>query len=100
MGEGIKRRRLLSFGTGTLAGYRAAVRPIGVSVHGGSRRAPLLCAAVVVITVVAVVLHAQKSVTVVLEQSGAVQLQLLQLPPQLVPLLLLLLLPVQVRVHT
>lgn len=93
--EGRKLGRVLSFGTGVApAGPHPAPRPTVVPV-GSSCWASALSVTDVIVTV-AVVLHTQDPVTIILEQSGIVQLQVLQLLPQLVPLLLLLLLPVQV----
>ncbi len=96
--NGIKNRHPVSFGTwGALTGCHTGVRIFVVCVSGSSINASVLAViiiitiVVVVVVVVVVVLDTREPVAVVLD--GVAEPQLLQLLPQLVPLLLLLLLP-------
>lgn len=84
----------LSFGTqGALASCRDDGRVAFVCGVRSDVQALDPAIAVIVITVV-VVLHTQEPVAVILEDSRVAELQLLQLLPQFIPLLILLLLPV------
>lgn len=83
----------MSFGAwGALTGCHTDVRIIVVCGDGGSIKTLVLGIIVIIITVVVVVLS-QEAVAVVLDKSGVAELQLLQLLPQLIPLLLFLSLP-------
>lgn len=96
---GIKNWRPLSFVTrGALAGRRADVRVVVVCGDSCSLSALVLVVIIVItiVVVVVVVLDTGEPVAVVLDQIGVTEPQLLQLLPQLIPLLLLLLLPLPI----
>lgn len=89
----------MSFGTCGALGGIVVVCGDGES---GSVSALVLGVSIIIITivvVVVVVLDTRQTVAVVLNQSTVAEPQLLQLLPQLVPLLLLLLLPVKTDGH-
>jgi len=94
----------VSFGTlGALTGGHPAVWIFVVCGDGCSLSALVLVVIIITITivvVVVVVLDTWEPVAVVLDQSGAAEPQLIQLLPQLVPLLLLLLLPGRENIQT
>lgn len=86
----------MSFGAwGALTGCHAKIRIIVLCGDGGIIKALVLAVIVVIITVVVVVLP-QEAMAVVLDESRVAEPQLLQLLPQLVPLLLFLSLPEKV----
>lgn len=92
----------MSFGTwGALIGCHADVR-LFVVCGDGSRGINTLVLGVIIIVitiVVVVVLDTREPMAVVLHQSCVAEPQLIELLPQLVPLLLLLLLPARMTVE-
>lgn len=86
---------LLSFGTwGAVFNFHSDGK-VFVARGGGG----LLALVVITVVVVVVVLDTRDTVAVVLDQRSVAQLKLIQFLPQLIPLLLLLLLPTKTNSH-